>query len=181
MISAPIPSNETERLAALQRYGVLDTAAEPAFDRLARILQYVMDVPTVLVSLTDAQRQWFKSRLGLDIEQWPRDISLCGHAVFQGAPLIVPDATRDPRFADNPLVSGPLGLRFYAGVPLLTADGWALGTLCAIDYSPRLQPSDEVMAIMTQLAATVVDALELRRYAPTAAQTAQLDPTGSRP
>src|SRR5436309_3320908 len=134
MLPAPIPANEAERLAALTRYCVLDTLPEPAFDRLTRILQHVIGVPTVLVSLIDTDRQWFKSRIGLDATETPRNVSFCGHAVFQRKMLIVPDACQDPRFADNPLVTGPPGLRFYAGAPLITSDGFALGTICAIDY-----------------------------------------------
>src|SRR6266446_586258 len=122
MAPSPIPVNETERLAALRRYCVLDTAPESAFDRLTRVVAHVFRVPTVLVSLVESDRQWFKSRIGLDATETSRDV------------LIVPDATRDPRFADNPLVAGAPGLRFYAGAPLITADGFALGTLCAIDY-----------------------------------------------
>src|SRR6266571_1235598 len=101
MLSAPIPENDGDRLAALRRYCVLDTAAEPSFDRLTQILQYVLCVPTALVSLVDANRQWFKSRVGLDAAETPRGISFCGHAIVESRMLIVPDAMRDPRFADN--------------------------------------------------------------------------------
>ena len=112
MLVAPIPENDLLRLAALRRYDVLDTAAEPAFDRLTALAQAIMDVPTVLVSLVDANRQWFKSRIGLDATETPRDISFCGHAVFLRTTLIVCDASQNPRFADNPLVTGALGLRY---------------------------------------------------------------------
>ncbi len=162
MISAPIPADDSERLAALHRYCVLDTAPEPAFDRLTHVLQRVFGVPTVLVSLVDAERQWFKSRTGLDATETSRDVSFCSHAVFHRDILVVPDATQDPRFVDNPLVTGPPGLRFYAGAPLMTADGFALGTLCAIDYVPRPAPSDADLQVLRNLADAVVDALELR-------------------
>lgn len=165
MLNAPIPANESERMAALQRYCVLDTPAEPAFDRLTRVAQHLLKVPTVLVSLVDSDRQWFKSRIGLDAPETPRDISFCGHAVFLNDVLIVPDATKDERFADNPLVTGDLGLRFYAGAPLITSDGLALGTLCAIDYVPRPAPSAEEIDMLHHLADAVVAALELRRHA----------------
>jgi GAF domain-containing protein len=140
MLSAAIPLDESTRLAALHRYCVLDTPAEPAFDRLTRVAAHVMQVPTVLVSLIDQDRQWFKSRIGLAAEQTPRDISFCGHAVYLRETLLVPNARLDPRFAENPLVTGDLGLRFYLGVPLITAEGHALGTLCVIDYVPRAAP-----------------------------------------
>jgi signal transduction histidine kinase len=165
LLPAPIPDNEAQRLAALQRYCVLDTVPEPAFDRLTHILQHVLQVPTVLVSLVDSERQWFKSRVGLDAVETPRDISFCGHAVFHRIALIVPDATKDPRFADNPLVAGPLGLRFYAGAPLITSDGFALGTLCAIDYVARPAPTEAQLDVMAKLADAVVAALELRASA----------------
>src|SRR6266852_9847399 len=112
MVAAPVPASEPERLAALRRYCVLDTAPEPAFDRLTRVVAHVFGVPTVLVSLVESDRQWFKARIGLDATETSRDVSFCSHAVFHRDVLIVPDATRDERFADNPLVAGPPHLRF---------------------------------------------------------------------
>lgn len=165
MQTPPIPDNEPLRLEALLRYDVLDTDAEPAFDRLTELAQALLGVPTVLISLVDCGRQWFKSRIGLEATETSRDISFCGHAVYQGAPLVVPDATQDPRFADNPLVTGPLGLRYYVGAPLVTADGFVLGTLCAIDYQAREAPSAAQLELLTKLADTVVSTLELRRLA----------------
>jgi signal transduction histidine kinase len=165
MLCAPIPRDESERLAALQAYEVLDTPPELAFDRLTQVAQYVTGVPTVLVSLVDANRQWFKSRVGLDAPQTPRDISFCGHTVFQRVPLIVTDATADPRFADNPLVTGQPGIRYYVGVPLITPEGMAIGTLCAIDYTPRAAPDERQLDILCKLADEVMAALELRRHA----------------
>ena len=162
MIPAPIPLNDAERLEALASYCVLDTPPEPAFDRLTRVAKHMFGVPTVLVSLIDRDRQWFKSRIGLDASETPRDISFCGHAVYHRKTLIVPDATKDPRFADNPLVAGPLGLRFYVGAPLINADGFGLGTLCVIDYQPHPEPSAEKIEALQLLANAVVDALELR-------------------
>jgi signal transduction histidine kinase len=174
MLSPAIPNDETERLAALQRYCVLDTMPEPAFDRLTHILQYMLGVPTVLVSLVDANRQWFKSRIGLDATETPRDISFCGHTIVQREPLIVPDAREDVRFFDNPLVAGPMGVRFYAGAPLLNSEGLALGTLCAIDYAPRPALTPEEVGILSGLADAVVSALELRAAAETQAARAKL-------
>lgn len=165
MQAPAIPGNESDRLEALCRYDVLDTEAEPAFDRLTELAQALLNVPTVLISLVDRDRQWFKSRIGLNATETPRDISFCGHAVYQRTPLIVTDATQDDRFADNPLVTGPLGLRYYVGVPLMTPDGFALGTLCAIDYEKREPPSESQLALLTKLADTVVSTLELRRLA----------------
>ncbi|MBI2732999.1 MAG: GAF domain-containing sensor histidine kinase [Aquabacterium sp.] len=164
MLPAPIPEDDERRLDALRRYCVLDTQAEPAFDHLALVAQHLMKVPTVLVSLVDADRQWFKARLGLDATETPRDISFCGHAVYVRDMLVVPDATQDERFADNPLVTGELGLRFYAGAPLITSDGQALGTLCAIDYEPRSMPTEADLTALRHLADAVVAALELRRH-----------------
>jgi signal transduction histidine kinase len=163
MIPAPIPVDEDQRLQALRRYCVLDTQPEPAFDRLTQIAQHLLDVPTVLVSLIDCDRQWFKARIGLDAAETPRTVSFCGHAVYRKQALIVPDALLDERFADNPLVVGAPGVRFYVGAPLVTAKGYALGTLCAIDYVPRSAPTEEQVATLTLLADCVVDALELRQ------------------
>jgi signal transduction histidine kinase len=164
MLVAPIPADEKKRLDALHRYCVLDTPAEPAFDRLTDVAAHVLKVPTALVSLVDDGRQWFKSRRGMDASETPRAVSFCAHAVYERRTLVVPDATLDPRFADNPLVTGELGLRFYAGAPLVTADGLVLGTLCAIDYAARPAPTTEQIDVLRKLADAVVDALELRLF-----------------
>lgn len=132
-----IPSNETERLRALADYEILDTDPETQFDALTKLAAIVLGVPIALVSLVDANRQWFKSRFGLGATETTRDVSFCGYAVALDAPLIVPDAFCDERFADNPLVTGAPHVRFYAGVPLRSDDGFVLGTLCAIDQEPR--------------------------------------------
>jgi len=162
MIPAPIPPDDAERVAALRRYCVLDTLAEPAFDRLTKIAQHIFGTPTVLISLVDSDRQWFKSRIGLDASEMPRNISFCGHAVYHRQLLIVADALRDRRFADNPLVVGPPHIRFYVGAPLITGDGFALGTLCAIDFVARPAPCEISIEMLRNLADAVVDALELR-------------------
>ncbi len=131
------PSTESARLSALCDLKLLDTPAEARFDRITRITQHVFGVAIALVSLVDAERQWFKSRQGLDVFQTPRDVSLCGHAILSEEVLYVPDALQDARFADNPLVTGVPRIRFYAGAPLHAAGGERVGTLCIIDTTPR--------------------------------------------
>jgi diguanylate cyclase (GGDEF)-like protein/PAS domain S-box-containing protein len=155
------PPNESERLAALARYHILDTEPEEAFDALTKIAMVLMDVPIALVSIVDADRQWFKSRHGLDAPQTSRDISFCGHVVQSGESLVVPDAHMDPRFCDNPLVTGEPRIRFYAGMPLRTVDGYVLGTLCAIDKVPRTLAADK-LAALALLSTQVSRLLELR-------------------
>ena len=130
---------EAERLKALQVYGILDSEAEPRFDRLTDLAADMCGMPISLISLLDEERQWFKSRRGLSATETPRSWSFCDHAI-QGGPattFTVLDATLDPRFLDNPLVTGEPGIRFYAGAPLATADGHCIGTLCVIDTQPR--------------------------------------------
>ena len=152
---------ETERLAALRRYQILDTTQEPAFDRIVRLAALLLDVPIALISLVDADRQWFKARYGLDVPETPRAIAFCDHAIRGSSILVVPDAQLDPRFCDNPLVTGEMHVRFYAGAPLVTPDGFALGTICAIDRSPRdLNQRDA--AILAALADQIVHELEVR-------------------
>jgi GAF domain-containing protein len=132
-----IPPDEFQRLAALRCLGLLDTPPSEAFDRITWLVAELLDVPIAVVSLVDETRQWFKSRVGVDATETPRDVSFCAHAVFSRQLLNVPDATRDPRFAGNPLVTGAPHIRAYVGVPLLTRDAHAIGTLCAIDTRPR--------------------------------------------
>ena len=124
MLEPPLPPDEAMRLAALRSLNILDTPAEERFDRITRLAQRLFDVPIALVSLVDTNRQWFKSCQGLDASETPRSISFCGHAILEDGPLIIEDATKDQRFADNPLVTGPPDIRFYTGQPLkkLTED-----------------------------------------------------------
>ncbi|WP_075879029.1 ATP-binding protein [Vreelandella massiliensis] len=149
-----LPENELERLAALHARGLLDTAAEERFDRLTRIAQQALGVSTVLVTLVDSERQWFKSRQGLEASETPRDISFCGHAILGRTLFEVPDARKDVRFHDNPLVTGAPFIRFYAGMPLQTPSGHALGTLCLLDPQPRQLEASE-RQLLADLAACV--------------------------
>jgi PAS domain S-box-containing protein len=134
----PIPSNETDRLTALRMTGLLDTDPEPAYDDLARLAKGICGTPIALISLVDSDRQWFKAKIGIDAPETPRSISFCGHAICRpGEIMVIPDATKDDRFRNNPLVTGDPKIRFYAGVPLTDRHGHALGTLCVIDREPR--------------------------------------------
>ena len=137
MTPAPIPADEDERLSALRALLLLDTPPEERFDRLARFVAEQLDVPIALLTLVDGQRQWFKARVGIDATETPRDISFCGHAIMKNDVFIVEDASRDPRFSDNPLVTGEPHIRFYAGAPLSAPGGHRIGTLCVIDTVPR--------------------------------------------
>lgn len=157
-----IPDNEAERMEAVHAYQILDTEPEPAFDALTTLAAHIAGVPIALVTIVDTDRQWFKSRYGLDAPETPRDVSFCGHVVATTVPLVVPNSFDDPRFCDNPLVTGYPQVVFYAGVPLKTPEGLVLGTLCAIDAHPR-ELSPEQMHMLTLLGQQVVDQLELRR------------------
>jgi PAS domain S-box-containing protein len=160
MNRAPIPPDEAQRLAALRALRVLDTPCEERFDRITRLAQRLFDVPIALVSLVDADRQWFKSRQGLDRCQTPRDISFCAHTILRPDPLVIPDTQLDERFADNPLVAGQSGIRFYAGQPLKAPDGSLVGAFCIKDHRPRTMTPEE-MGLLRDLAAMVEDQLRL--------------------
>jgi len=159
---APLPANERERLKALLRYEILDTDSERHFDDLTLLASHICQTPIALVSLVDKDRQWFKARVGLSVSETSRDVSFCAHAILQPNLFIVPDATEDARFADNPLVTSEPKIRFYAGMPLFTSDGkHALGTLCVIDRVPRelsATQKEEIEALARQVQAL----LELR-------------------
>ena len=145
------PNNEALRIQTLRELNVLDTSPEERFDRLTRLAKRLFNVPIALVSLVDADRQWFKSCVGLDVSETSRDISFCGHAILGDQILTVPDAGLDERFHDNPLVVGAPGIRFYAGCPLTVSNGSKLGTLCLIDIKPR-DLDDEDRALLRDLA-----------------------------
>ena len=161
-MKAPLPDNEAQRLAALREYRILDTAAEQSYDDITALAAYLCDVPITMVSLVDESRQWFKSKLGLNQRETPRDVAFCAHAILQSEPLIVRDALKDIRFADSALVTRSPHIRFYAGFPLASPEGFALGTLCAIDRKPR-QLSAEQKRAMQALSRQVMALLELRR------------------
>lgn len=149
---APIkPANEAVRIQALHGLNVLDSAPEERFDRLTRLAKRLFNVPIALVTLVDKDRQWFKSCVGLDVNETPRDVSFCGHAILQDELLLVPDAKQDKRFHDNPLVTGEPNIRFYAGYPLTVPNGNKMGTLCLIDTRPR-ELDDEERGLLRDLA-----------------------------
>ena len=156
-----IPANESDRLLALNRYKILDTLPEQEYDDLTQLAADICGTPISLISLVDQDRQWFKSRVGLDATETPRDISFCGHAVADGEILNIPDATQDVRFADNPLVLQDPNIRFYAGVPLITPDLYPLGTLCVIDRQPRTLTPKQIQQLQA-LSRLAVGQLELR-------------------
>lgn len=164
MPPAPIPPNESARLAALNAYNVLDTDPEADFDDLTALAAQICGTPIALVSLVDANRQWFKSRHGLDMAETHRDYSYCAYTILEAEPLVVPDALADERFADNPLASSDPNVRFYAGVPLQTPDGQVLGSFCVIDHTPRELSSEQLDALRI-LGRQVIAQLELRRAA----------------
>jgi GAF domain-containing protein len=164
MTAFPVPANETERLAALERYAILDTDPEQALDELVQLAATICGTPIALLSLVDSSRQWFKARVGLTVMETPRDLSFCAHAIGSDEELfIVADAERDPRFATNALVIGEPHIRFYAAAPLISPEGLKLGTLCVIDSRPR--ELDRVQrGALSALARQAMVQLELRRH-----------------
>ena len=162
MIVPALPDNERERLDALYSYGILDTDAESDFDELIKLASHICETPISLITLVDEDRQWFKAKLGLDVGETNREVAFCAHAIHQDDLMVVDDALLDPRFVDNPLVTGAPDIRFYAGMPLSTPTGYKLGTLCVIDSKPhQLTPMQrEALEILGKQAMKLI---ELRR------------------
>jgi signal transduction histidine kinase len=162
MTQIPVPSNEAQRLASLRDYGILDTPAEPRYDDLVKIAAAICGAPIAMVSLVDAERQWFKARVGIGFDSTSRDDAFCGHAILGPELFEIPDATLDARFTDNPLVTGSLGVRMYAGVPLVDDQRCALGTLCVMDTAPR-RLTEAQREALTALAKQVMELMEAQR------------------
>jgi len=160
---ACVPINEDERLFALRKLGLLDSRPRAAFDRVTRLAAGALKVPIALISLVDEKRQWFLSRFGLAASETPRDVSFCAHGVYECQPLIVPDALEDVRFAENPLVTGDPNIRAYAGIPLYSRTGYALGTLCAIDTKARTFSNSE-LDILRDCTYIVEDLIQEREH-----------------
>ena len=161
MSSAGLPPDEIKRIFALKEYGILDTHPEKSFDEITQLVRMICETPVCLISLVDDCRQWFKSKSGVELESTPRDIAFCAHAILSDDIMIVGDALKDPRFLDNPLVTGAPGVRFYAGVPLRSYSGQNVGTLCVIDYQPRELSTEQIEALQI-LSRQVVHLFELR-------------------
>lgn len=161
-MKAPRPENEEARIKALLAYRILDTAPERAFNDIVELASFICQTPVAFMSLIAEDRQWFKATKGIGLCETPRDDAFCAHTILTPEVLIVEDAREDVRFANNPLVNGRPGIRFYAGAPLLTREGLALGSLCAVDVKPHQIDSRQVQALEA-LARTVVSELELRR------------------
>jgi GAF domain-containing protein len=161
-MTATMPSTEAARVAALNRYAILDTEPEQSFDDLVVLASFVCRTPIATLSLVDDHRQWFKSKVGVEVRETPRDISFCAHAIQQEELFIVPDAREDPRFKENPLVLGDPHIRFYAGAPLIDEDGYALGTLCVMDRQPR-ELDDTQKEALRSLRRLALSQIELRR------------------
>jgi GAF domain-containing protein len=158
----PIPADEPERVADLKEYEVLDTPREEAFDNITLLASHICGTPIALITLVDSDRQWFKSKVGVTVEETSRDIALCAHAIVEEDLFIIPDASRDVRFANNPLVKSHPRIRFYAGAPLISRKRHALGTLCVIDRVPRKLTKDQLDALRA-LSRQVMAQLEGRR------------------
>lgn len=157
-----LPKDEAGRLRDLWSLEALDTPGEASFDGIVEIAAALFDAPMAFVTLLDGDRQWFKAKVGLDCQETGREISFCAHTILGIDAMVVEDATKDPRFCDNPLVVGDVGVRFYAGIPLRTHRGHCVGALCVIDTAPRKAPP-RLLRLLERLASLTVDALERGR------------------
>ncbi|MEK9969095.1 MAG: GAF domain-containing protein [Ferrovibrio sp.] len=162
MIAPRKPGNEPFRLAALHALPLLDTVAEPDFDAIVQLGRTLFNVPTCLVTMVDADRQWFKARSGLDATETPRSVSFCGHAILQEDVFVILDASQDERFHDNPLVTGAPYIRFYAGAPIMLPSGYTIGTVCILDPQPRSNFDDGERTRLAQLARLALTAITVR-------------------
>uniref|UniRef100_A0A7V5CUP6 diguanylate cyclase n=1 Tax=Acidobacterium capsulatum TaxID=33075 RepID=A0A7V5CUP6_9BACT len=162
VMQIPIPRNEAERLKSLQNLKILDTPSEAAYDDLTRLAAYVCDAPMASITLVDEDRQWFKSRIGLNQQETPRSISFCAHAIAQNELFVVPDATKDERFSGSPLVLEDPNIRFYAGMPIVSPEGFHVGTLCVLDKEPR-ELTEEKQVALRVLARQVATQFQMRR------------------
>ncbi|MEO6334869.1 MAG: GAF domain-containing protein [Pyrinomonadaceae bacterium] len=162
MITPPIPQNEPERLRALRDLEILDTKEERVFDGLTSLAAYICKTPIALISLIDSDRQWFKARHNMIETETSRDVSFCAHAICQDGIFTVPDAAKDERFSDNPFVAADNGVRFYAGSPVTTPEGYKIGTLCVVDQVAR-ELTEGQLAALRELSYQVASQIDLRR------------------
>ena len=172
--NSPDSADESLRLAALASYAVLDSGSDPDLDDLVALAAALCAAPISTITFLDSHRQWFKARVGVSVSETSRDISFCAHAILGKGLMVVPDATKDKRFKNNPLVTGPQKIRFYAGAPLITPDGHALGTLCVLDHEARALRPEQKQSLRV-LAHHVVSQLELRRHARALAEAREND------